>query len=247
MEEFAKKEVIRELKEKLLAMQGFKRRVMDHDTDFGLKAMASAFPCGILPMGAVHEFISPTAACSTATNGFISGLLSYLMADHRSCVWISTQRSLFPVGLTYFGIEPHRIIFIDVKKDKDALWVMEQALKCNALAAVVMELNGEVSFAQSRRLQLAVEESQVTGFLHRKKPRRENTLACVSRWMIKPTTSRIDDGLPGVGLPIWEVRLDKIRNGKPGTWYFSWQNGTFISIQPNMKIITAATQQEHYA
>ncbi len=92
MEGLSKKEMITELKEQLLAMQGFKRRVIDQDNnDFGLKAMAAAFPCGSLPIGAVHEFISPTAACSTATNGFISGLFSFLMSDNRSCLWISTQ------------------------------------------------------------------------------------------------------------------------------------------------------------
>src|SRR5690606_18931399 len=97
------------------------------------------------------------------------------------CLWVSTGRSLFPPALAFFGIEPQHIIFIDVKRDKDALWVMEQGLKCKALAAVVAELQ-EVSFAQSQRLQLAVEKSRVTGFLHRRRPRRENTLACVSRF-----------------------------------------------------------------
>lgn len=248
MEGLAKKEMIRELREQLLAMQGFKRSVIGEEgIDFGLKAMASAFPCGILPTGAVHEFISPTAACATAANGFVSGLLSTLMSDNLSCVWVSTKRSLFPAGLSCFGIEPHKIIFIDVKKDKDALWVMEQALKCNALAAVVAELSGEVTFAQSQRLQLAVEESKVTGFLHRKRPRRENTLACVTRWKIRPASGLVYGGLPGVGLPVWEVRLEKIRNGRPGSWYFGWKDGAFIPVQPQIEKGSTTIKIERYA
>ncbi len=244
----SKSEIIKGLREKILVMEGFKSTSLDtENTDFGLNAMASAFPFGTFPTGAVHELISPTAACATAANGFVSGLLSTLMTDNLSCVWVSTKRSLFPAALTNFYIEPDRIIFVDVKTDKDALWVMEQALKCNALAAVVAELSGEVTFAQSQRLQLAVEESKVTGFLHRKRPRRENTLACVSRWKIRPVASLVYDGLPGVGLPIWNVQLEKIRNGRPGSWIFGWKDGTFISIQPQVEIGSTKTKIERYA
>lgn len=247
MKGLAKKEVISELREKLLVWEGFRRNTQEADQpDFGLAAMASAFPCGVLPTGAVHEFISPTAACATATNGFVCGLLAPLMANNMPCLWVSTKRSIFPVGLSYFGIEPHRIIFVDVQKDADALWVMEQGLKCNALAAVIGELN-EVSFAQSQRLQIAVEKSRVTGFLHRKRPRREHTLSCVSRWKIKPSTSRDTDDFPGVGFPIWEVRLERIRNGKPGTWLFGWQDGKFISVPSPKQSVIQEQKIEHYA
>lgn len=243
-----KVEIIKNLREKILMMEGFKSTTLDaENADFGLNTMASAFPFGTFPTGAVHELISPSAACATATNGFVSGLLSTLMKNNSSCLWISTKRSLFPLGLTYFGIEPNRVIFVDVSTDKEALWVMEQALKCNALAAVVAELSGEVTFAQSQRLQLAVEESKVTGFLHRKRPRRENTLACVSRWKIRPASSCVDYSLPGVGLPIWDVQLEKIRNGKPGIWQIGWKEGSFISIQPQKKKDTVATKIERYA
>ena len=37
------------------------------------------------------------------------------------------------------------------------LWVIEEALKCEGLAAVIGEIK-ELSFTQSRRLQLAVEK-----------------------------------------------------------------------------------------
>lgn len=248
MKDLEKVEIIKELREKILVMEGFKSTSIDSEsTDFGLNEMASAFPFRTFPTGAVHELISPSAACATATNGFVSGLLSTLMKNNTSCLWISTKRSLFPLGLAYFGIEPDRVIFVDVRTDKEALWVMEQALKCNALAAVIAELGGEITFAQSQRLQLAVEESKVTGFLHRKRPGRENTLACVSRWKVRPAASLVDDGLPGVGLPIWDVQLEKIQNGKPGTWQFGWKDGFFIPIQPHTKASTATTKIERYA
>ena len=65
---------------------------------------------------------------------------------------------------------------------------MEEALKCSALTAVIGEMH-EISFTASRRLQLAVEQSQVTGFILRKNSQHINTTACVSRWKITPLIS----------------------------------------------------------
>ncbi len=221
-----KNEIILQLKEKILALEGFSTGTDGRQFDFGLGPMNAAFSGGVFPTGAVHEFISPTEGCAAAANGFISGLLRTPMQKGGACLWISGRHRLFPPSLKLFGIEPHRVIFIDAIREKDVLWVMEQALKCGALAAVVAELR-DVSFAQSRRLQLAVEESRVTGFVHRCLPHTENTLACVSRWKVSPLPSLPDGGLPGVGFPRWEVELVKIRNGRPGRWQIEWRDGAF--------------------
>lgn len=47
---------------------------------------------------------------------------------------------LFPPALKYFGIDPDKIISIQLSKEKDILWTMEEALKCNGLAAYLQEL-----------------------------------------------------------------------------------------------------------
>ncbi|MFD2556955.1 ImuA family protein [Sphingobacterium tabacisoli] len=247
MEGTAKQEVIRQLQEKILKLEGFKPHTgILNRIDFGLADIESAFPFGTFPTAAVHEFISPTAVHATATNGFIASIVAKLMHAGNFCLWISTKRSLSPIGLTHFGIAPHQVIFVDITQHKDALWVMEQALKCNALAAVVAEME-EVSFSESQRLQLAVEKSNVTGFLHRRRPRHENTLACVSRWKIRSIASRVPDGLPGVGYPTWEVSLEKVRNGRPGKWQVSWQNNQLVHLSKEAITRTARPNHEQYA
>lgn len=237
-----KKEIIRQLKEKILSLEGLGTGLDSRLLDFGLGPMNAAFPGGAFPVGAIHEFISPTEACAAAASGFLANLLGTLMKNEGICLWISVDHKLFPSALKFFGIEPHRVIFIDVRREKDALWVMEQGLKCNALAAVVAEIR-DISFAESRRLQLAVETSKVTGFLHREQPRIENTLACVSRWKIRPLASRTN-GLPGVGFPCVEVELAKIRNGRPGVWQFEWKNGTFRLVPDQSKRIIKTTTRQ---
>jgi protein ImuA len=112
-------------------------------------------------------------------------------------------------------------LFVDVKTAKNALWAMEEALKCNAIAAVVCETT-ELSFDESRRLQLAAEQGQVTGFVHRHKPKALNAVTCVSRWRITSALSSSADEMPGLGFPKWNVELLKVRNGQPRSWQVQW-------------------------
>ncbi|WP_229249018.1 ImuA family protein [Dyadobacter sandarakinus] len=193
---------------------------------FGLGPVESAFPNGIFPTGTVHEFISQEASDAAATSGFMAGLLGKMMQQGGACLWISMQRTLFPPALKMFGVEPDRIIFIDLTNEQDLLWCVEEALKCDALTAVVGELK-EVSLTASRRLQLAVEQSRVTGLLHRYNPRRINTLACAARWRVTSIPSELEEGMPGVGFPRWNVELLKVRNGEPGSWQLEWAAGKF--------------------
>lgn len=220
----SKADIIAQLQRDLLPLQGLKHAANDHAIDTGLGPINHAFPNGVFPLGAIHEFIAEDIA---ATGGFIAGILSALMQNDSTCLWISPYRTLFPPALHSFGISPDKIIFVDLQKERDLLWAMEEALKCNGLAAVVGEIK-ELSFTASRRLQLAVEQSRVTGFILRAKA--NNTTACVTRWNITSLPSELNDDLPGVGFPRWSIQLLKVRNGKPGSWQVEWVNRKFRPV-----------------
>lgn len=224
--------IIAKLQTDILRLQGFKQ-VNNDVAEVGLGRIKEAFPLASFPLGAVHEFLPARVEDKAATSGFIAGLLGSLMRSNGTCLWASSSRTLFPPALSSFGIQPDRIIFIDVQKDKDVLWVMDEGLKCGALAAVVGEVH-EVSFTASRRLQLAVEQSQVTGFILRRNYRDPNTTtACVSRWRVTSLLSDAFEGLPGIGFPKWRAELLKIKNGKPGVWDVQWVNGRFLPVFQN--------------
>lgn len=219
----------------ILRMQGFKA-VNNTALDIGLGPLREAFPNASFPLGAIHEFVSTKPEETAAAIGFLSGLLSILMAEKGVTLWIRSSRMLFPPALQNFGVNPDRVIFIDVQKEKDALWALDEALKCSALTAVVGELPN-MSFTHSRRLQLAVEESQVTGFMLRNQPRAIGTTACISRWQISPRPSDPINELPGIGCPKWRVHLQRIRNGKPGTWDILWMDGRLVPVyQPSFAL-----------
>lgn len=216
--------VIERLRSDILRLEGFaSAREVLSAVDLG--PLNGAFPNHTFPTAAVHEFISATAEEATAASGFLSGLLSLLMGNTGTVLWITGRTHVFPPALATFGLQPHRFLFLHLTHNKQALWAMEEALKSPALTAVVSELR-DISFTESRRLQLAVEQSRVTGFIINRSPK-AGTTACVSRWKISSLPSMPIDDLPGIGFPQWRVELLRIRNGKPGAWDVQWRNDRF--------------------
>lgn len=236
MRTVADRTIIEQLRQQIEKLQGHEVSTAEQPLQIGLGMMEDAFPGNVFAKAAVHELISNSAEEASCTSGFISVVLGKLMAHNGYCLWISTvpRRSVFPSALKIFGIDPERILFVDAGKTKDSLWAIEEALKCNALIAVVGEIT-ELTFNDSRRLQLAVEKSHVTGFIHRFRPKTENAVACVSRWKIKPVTSVLGN-VPGVGFSRWEVELLKVRNGKTGKWLVEWTPKGLEYILPEQTI-----------
>lgn len=222
-----KRDIITKLQQNILLWEGFSPAKAGNTKGIGLGILEAAFPNGVFPTGAIHEMICPTPEQAAASSGFLGAILGSLMHQSGICLWISTGRKLFPPSLMKFNTEPHQVIFIDVQQEKDVLWAMEEALKCKGLVAVVAEVQ-EISIVQSRRLQLAVESSKVTGFLIRNDPRKLGSTTCVARWQITPLPSVLENELPGVGFPHWQVELLRVRNGNPGKWELEWIDGNFV-------------------
>jgi len=212
--------IIEELQKQIQKLQGHDAQERN-ESSLGLGALESAFPGKVFPRGTVHELISLTPEAASSTNGFVSMVLGKLMHKSGCCIWVTNRKKIFPPALKTFGVEPEQILFVEAWRVKDMLWTIEEALKCEALSAVIGEVS-ELSFNDSRRLQLAVEKSKVTGFIHRYQPKQINAVACSTRWKINPVASTLINKMPGVGFPRWNIELLKVRGGKPGKWMVQW-------------------------
>ena len=232
--------ILAQLQKDILPLQGLKLPANGGVLDISWGTMENAFPNRCFPLGAVHEFITTGTEGAAATGGFLACLLSALMQNGGACVWISSSRMLFPTALANFGIAPDRVIFIDLQKERDTAWAMEEALKCAGLSAVVGELY-DINFTATRRLQLAVEQSRVTGFIVRPDLHKSSVTACVSRWKITSIPSELDEKMPGVGFPRWKIELLKMRNGHPGTWQMEWSFGKLHPVSVENELL----MQEH--
>jgi protein ImuA len=234
-------DIISKLQREILHLEGYKPS-NGNAVDVGLGPITYGLPNRSFPLGAVHEFVSQDYQGLAATSAFIAGVLSPLMSSGGISLWIGSARKLFPPALNSFGIQPDRVIFIDVQKEREVLWAVEEALKCPALTAVVGEMK-TLGFTSSRRLQLAVEQSKVTGFIIRNHVENLNATACVSRWRITPLASHSPEELPGVGFPVWKVELMRIRNGRTGIWEVKWANNRFIATEVPVSAISERKKQ----
>ena len=231
----AKTNQLQQLRQDLLRFEGVTVSGIAAAT-LGLGPLQSAFPLGLFPKAATHEFLWGGPDGLSATTGWLAGLLSHLMGAKGSVVWVSAAVPVFAPALVAFNIKPERILFVRAQQ-KDIAWATEEALKCNALSAVVAELRS-LDFTTSRRFQLAVEQSGTTGLLlNATNHERPNT--SVSRWRITHIPS-ITEGLPGVGLPAWRIELLRMRNARPGVWHTYWKDGRLESVE-----IGASQQRAH--
>ncbi len=233
----SKSDIIARLRKEIFPLETFKALGNTSDIDIKLGALKSIFYNNAFPCGVIHEFVAAKQEDIAATSGFIAGILPSLMTDRGITIWIGATRTIFPPALQSFGIAPDKIIFIDLQKEKEILWAMEEALKCDGLAAVIGEVK-DLSFTASRRLQLAVEQSHVTGFVLRLNPKNLNTNACFTRWKITSLPS--GNHLPGVNFPRWNAELLKVRNGKPCTLQIEFTGGRFRRVYK----LTSIPQQQ---
>lgn len=238
----SKQDIVHQLQREILRLQGT-RPSASGKVDLGLGPLLEAFPGKSFPTGAVHELISQRPENVAATSGFISGLISGLMRSGGACVWVSCTRRIYPPGLKAFGIEPDHIVFMDMRNEKEVLWATEEALKCGGLAAVVGEIR-ELNMIASRRMQLAVEQSRVTGLILRNQPRNLLPTAAVARWQVTHLPSIVEAGMPGPGAPRWNIELTRIRNGIPGSWVVEWQAGRFRYDSPPMQVFEEGLQRK---
>ncbi|WP_448204081.1 ImuA family protein [Azospirillum sp. sgz302134] len=213
---------------------------------FGVPDLDSALPGGGLPLGCLHEVAAEDPGAGTA---FAAGLLARLGSVAGPVVWpvvwIVRGRDLHAAGLAAYGLTPDRLIAVRATRDADALWAMEEALRCKRLSAVLGE-TGALDLTASRRLQLAAESSGVTGVLLQLGPRRSSASAAVTRWRVASAPSAPQE--PGVGDPRWSVALERCRGGRPGAWLLEWRDGalaaaTTVTTTPKRTTPAPATAQ----
>jgi protein ImuA len=122
------------------------------------------------------------------------------------------------------GLASQRLLIARTRSDKDALAVMEEALRHGAFGAVVGEIE-RLDLTASRRLQLAAEKTGTMSLILRRVDAGKalNPIACASRWRIAPQpSSPVHAGAAEIlklpGRARWELELLRSRHGTRGYW-----------------------------
>ncbi|MCH8242002.1 MAG: hypothetical protein IH897_05255 [Planctomycetes bacterium] len=117
--------------------------------------------------------------------------------DRRYLVVVDTGNDFYPPAARQHGIELDRLIVVRVRRRKEAFWVVDQALRCRAVAVVIAALP-QLDDRQSRRLQLAAESTGGIGLILRSARRRMKSFAAVR--MRVEGVSCTDFGAAGLGV-----------------------------------------------
>jgi protein ImuA len=113
------------------------------------------------------------------------------------------------------------LIHVEARDARDALWTMEEGLRCPALSTVIGELWGDpkvLDFTATRRLAVAAERSGVSCWLVRLGGT-ANLSGARMRWRVGSAPSLnnpLDPRAPG--LPAWDAELFRARGMPPGRW-----------------------------
>lgn len=145
--------------------------------------------------------------------------------DERAWLWVQDAGSLRLTGRPYRSGLPaslrHRLIHVAAKSPEDALFALEEGLRCRDLAFVIGEVAGNprtLDFTASRRLSLAAERYGTPLWLVRLDARRDLGSARM-RWEAHCAPSlppRWNPEAPGA--PSWRAELFRARNHPPGKW-----------------------------
>src|SRR5437763_9421111 len=182
---------------------------------------------GGLPCAALHD-LSAAPVHLGAAAGFALALAALAPEKPKQILWIATDfgmletGALYGPGLDLIGLDTARLLVARVARPVDALFAMEEALKCRALSTVVAELNHDVDLTATRRLSLAAREGSALGLLLRHKPS-DAPSAARTRWEISAAPS-VPDELGGLGRPAFRLSLNRNRRGPCGTWTLTWDH-----------------------
>lgn len=200
---------------------------------------------GGLPRGAFHELAPAAPMHIAAMTGFALALSIKACRARKHALWILTDFAAmesggpYGPGLDLFGLSSARLLVLRVPRAADALWAMEEALRCRALGSVVAELADDTpanDLTASRRLMLAAREGNCPGFFLRYRAT-DAPSAAATRWQVAAAPSR-PDFYGGLGRIRFELSLRKNRRGPCDRWIIEWDHHE-RSFQPEISVAVA--------
>src|ERR1700736_2320822 len=190
---------------------------------------------GGLALAAVHEIFAEGRQSAAAT-GFVAGFAGRVAA-RRPLVWVRQDfteiesGALSMSGLAELGLDPRLLVTVRAADVDTALRTAADALACDALGAVVLEVWGQArqfDLVASRKLTLAARASGVTGLVLRVAAEPQPSTA-ETRWIVRaahsPPAASLMPAAPwsAWGAPVFDAQLVRNRHGPVGRWIMEWK------------------------
>ena len=137
-------------------------------------------------------------------------------------LWVQDRMAILESGRIHPpGLPTQHLIHVEARDARDAMWAMEEGVRCSCLSAVIGELWGDpkaLDFTATRRLAVAAEHSGKPCWLVRLGGT-ANLSGARMRWRIgsAPSLANALDARAS-GAPAWDAELFRARGHPPGRW-----------------------------
>jgi protein ImuA len=177
---------------------------------------------------------SPTLSELFAAHPRDGGWAGFLLAQvdrAKPVLWVQDRMAILESGRVYPpGLAIRHLIHVEARDAKDALWAMEEGVRCAGLSAVIGEIWGDpkaLDFTATRRLAVASERSGTPCWLVRLGGI-ANLSGARMRWRIASSPSLLnplDGRAPGPAA--WDAELFRARGFPPGRWSLAHETDRF--------------------
>jgi protein ImuA len=169
--------------------------------------------------------LSPTLSelfASQPRDGGWAGFLLAQLATDKPLLWVQDRMAILESGRIHpSGLPTQNLIHVEARDTRDALWAMEEGVRCACLSAVIGEIWGDpraLDFTATRRLAVAAERSGTPCWLVRLGGS-ANLSGARMRWRIASAPSLLNELDPRApGTPSWDAELFRARGMPPGRW-----------------------------
>ena len=177
---------------------------------------------------------SPTLSELFAAHPRDGGWAGFLLAQvdrTKPLLWVQDRMAILESGRLHPpGLPTQNLIHVEARDARDALWAMEEGVRCPALSAVIGELWADpqaLDFIATRRLAVASERSGTPCWLVRLGGT-ANLSGARMRWRIGSAPSLVNllDGR-ATGSPAWDAELFRARGCPPGRWKVAYEADRF--------------------
>jgi protein ImuA len=176
----------------------------------------------------------PTLSEIFATHPRDGGWAGFLLAQvdpAKPLLWVQERMAILESGRLHPpGLPSQNLVHVEARDSREALWAMEEGLRCAALSCVIGEIWGDpraLDFTATRRLAVASERSSVPCWLVRLGGT-ANLSGARMRWRIASAPSLINDLDPKAsGTPAWDAELFRARGTPPGRWTIAYEADRF--------------------
>jgi protein ImuA len=229
----------------LASLRGSIERIETHGDAYSPRkvalghADADATLQGGLALGVMHEVFAEAGRQGAVATGFVAGLAGRL-AVRRPLVWVRQDfteiesGALSMSGLAELGLDPRLLVTVRATDVDSALRTAADALACDALGVVVLEVWGETrqfDLVASRKLTLAAQASGVTGLLLRMAAEPQPSTA-ETRWIVRAAHSPPASSWSAWGAPVFDAQLVRNRHGPVGRWIMEWKCDECLFAKP---------------